>query len=410
MFSLFNKQVNNIASQRIEGFRKHLGACGHDIQVISRFYSRELRDGAFGNVSAMPNSAEQRVGNFGEKDYLLLEFPEMNSEDKWRMKLPFKLGGLYGYSQFDLYHKEWGELAFEHFCRIHRDRPFETVILSYGPPIVLKLAAQIKKQFPEIKIIVDFRDLYFNEQDKGIHLYAKLLNLRRIKRFVDAWIFVSEGMQEYFLKQISVPSNQCIVVHNGLEDDAKFPSESDESDKDIIAEFKSIQESSTGVLLHSGTLYPGQDIDFFIRGIREYNQSHSTNWKIVLLGLADHVNEFEVSDDVKTLGRVSHRSSLHLMKEANGLILPVWKDRYTGWSGKTYEYLASNNLVLVGRDAQPDLKQYLAQCPNAFQFAKIESFESQFERGLLEKWSPINHHFLRRSYWVRQLNDFICEL
>ena len=59
-----------------------------------------------------------------------------------------------------------------------------------------------------------------------------------------------------------------------------------------------------------------------------------------------------------------HSTSVYLQRQADALLLPVYKDRYTGWSGKTFEYLASGTLVLCSPGPQEDLLPFFSECSN----------------------------------------------
>mgnify|MGYP001154044058 FL=1 len=173
IFSLYNPLLNNIASQRIEGFRNYLLKDGFNVHVISRYYSTELRNGAISNVTCIPNSEFSETHELSPLNYHLLDFEKSVTLERRIKKLPFPLGGIYAYYEIDPYHSIWADNAFEKFSSIHSKSKIDHIILSYGPPIVLKLARMIRKQFPEVKVLVDFRDLYINESDGVFHLQMK---------------------------------------------------------------------------------------------------------------------------------------------------------------------------------------------------------------------------------------------
>lgn len=408
IFSLYNPLLNNIASQRIEGFRNFLVKDGFNVQVISRYYSKELRNGAIANVTCIPNSEFSNTHEFLSLNYHLLDFDQSDTLERRIKKLPFPLGGIYAYYKIDPYHSTWADNALEKFSSIYSKTKIDHIILSYGPPIVLKLARMIHKQFPEVKILVDFRDLYINESDGVFHLLMKKIVIHQISKSVDAWLFISVGMKGYFELKTGVIKEKSVIVHNGISEGFFKAVTPDTCDDSVVIQFNKIKNRYKFVFLHSGSIYSGQDIGYFLQGFKECNSKNNNYVALVFLGLADHDSSFLKQSYVFTLGRVSHKTSAYLMKKADGLILPIWNGRYTGWSGKTYEYLASGSRVLVGPDPQSELLEYFNRNKNLLIFNKAISFKEQFELFISR---PLNlskiDEGLFRSYWVQKLSDFI---
>jgi hypothetical protein len=89
--------------------------------------------------------------------------------------------------------------------------------------------------------------------------------------------------------------------------------------------------------------------------------------------------------------------------------LPVYKDRYTGWSGKTFEYLASGNLVLCSPGPQKDLLPFFKECPNVLVLnnaAELSDTLAKIKAGIITKINCSSEK-LTKEFWLEKLRLFI---
>ncbi|WP_242928879.1 hypothetical protein [Pontibacter vulgaris] len=149
---------------------------------------------------------------------------------------------------------------------------FKNVIVTGGPFTWLTDIIDLKKEFPHIKFIVDFRDPWCNNlQSFG---YAELSKSRmnyelqleaKVVRSFDIIISVSKEMNTYFIDNYSLNLNKFITIPNGY-------------DKDDYAIIKqSITNHETLRFIHAGTLF--EKIDYIFKELvdaldhlRDYNK------------------------------------------------------------------------------------------------------------------------------------------
>lgn len=410
LLSMYYPPLNTIAAQRINSFNKYLTKEGISVDVITRYYDPEQQKG---QSMFLGKEAAQDFN----KDYVKTEnviytnFDESNSKLSFSNKLPPVIKGLYNYSNIDVFHYGWIKYAEKAFDKELSKNKYDFIIASYGPPIVMLLAKRLSLQY-NIPFLIDFRDSYIDEKDVAYHLVVKRIMLSKTLKNAKGLVFSTDGMKNYFYlkapKHFSdIPS--C-VVYNGVEEDAIHVIEKN----DVALEFDRIKNTHSMLLLHTGTLYEGQNSSFFINAVCQYNEQHKQNVAIVFLGLAENkIAELPKNSFIYFLAKVNHSTALFFQKEASALLLPIWDGRYTGFSGKTQEYLFSENYIITSPNPQEDLKQFLDLSPNVFVAQDYSSFSNilnNISKGVQAKMPLPNKEKLYRSFWVKQLNEFLVSL
>lgn len=410
LLSMYYPPLNTIAAQRISSFEKYLTKEGVAVDVITRYYDPEQQKG---QSMFLGKEAAQ---NFKE-DYIKIEnviytnFDESNSKLSFSNKLPPVVKGLYNYSNVDVFHYGWIKYAEKAFENELSKNKYDFIISSYGPPISMLLAKRLSEKY-NIPFLIDFRDSYIDEKDASYHLAMKKIIANKMLRKASGLVFSTDGMKNYFSLKApkhlaSIPS--C-VVYNGVEEDVNPNIEK----SDVSVEFDRIKSTHSMLLLHTGTLYEGQNMSFFISAVSKYNVENKQNVAIVFLGLAENkITELPRNSCIYFLPKVNHPTALFFQKEASALLLPIWDGRYTGFSGKTQEYLFSENLIITSPNPQEDLKLFLDLSPNVFIPKDYNSFSNilnSISNGVFKKIPLPSKEKLYRSFWVKQLNKFLVNL
>ena len=109
--------------------------------------------------------------------------------------------------------------------------------------------------------------------------------------------------------------------------------------------------------------------------------------------------------------KVTYSTAIKIQKLADFLLLTIWKDYYTGFSGKVFEYLHSEKPIILDYNPAPDLIEFLQDYKNVHYCN--ESVHKL--KGILnsEITNSIISHDLKakisRSYQVEKLNKFLLE-
>ncbi|MGZ6416805.1 MAG: hypothetical protein ACXVDW_21675, partial [Bacteroidia bacterium] len=340
-------------------------------------------------------------------------FKKNNSKLIFSKKLPPVIRGIYNYSNIDVFHYGWLSYMMDAYEKELAGNNYDFIISSYGPPVML-LAAQMLSQKYKIPYIIDFRDIYIDEKDKGLHLFFKKRIQKKIIGSASAVLFSTEGMRDYFFTKCgdSLKGKKNCIVYNGIDTEMNVSGKL--LNNDIIEKFKKIKQDNTLVLLHTGTLYKGQNINFFINGINRFNEIQEKKIALVFLGLSEN-NAFVPlnTPGLICLPKVNLVSAMELQLLADALVLPVWDGRYTGFSGKTMEYLASGNIVLSSPNPQDDMRYFFERSTNVTVLDSYEMFEKIcsgiINKNISRKYVEDNSIFTRK-YWISQLSLFLKEL
>ncbi|HET6244686.1 MAG: glycosyltransferase [Bacteroidetes bacterium] len=410
LLTLYYPPLNNIASLRLQAFEEFLVKEGIQVDVITRHYNQEQLNNT--SLLIANESAESFKQSYLKKDNIIYtNFDKVSFPLKISQILPPFIKGIFNYLMKDVYHYGWLKYVNEAFEKELKSNKYDFIIASYGPPISLVAAKKMSEKY-NIPWIADFRDIFIDERDKSYHLFCKKIVQNQLLKNASGFLFSSKGMEDYFFKHARPPLKEkpFSLVYNGV--NSTHVAMIASKDNAIVKQFQALKQSYNKVLLHTGSLYIGQDVDFFIKALNKFNEDNKEQIALVFIGLADksYVKTHD-NEKIFILDKVQHSTSLYLQKLADALVLPVWNGRYTGLSGKTFEYLHSGNTVLCGPNPQEDLLFFVLQSSNAEVLKDYASFKLAMEN--LKDQTTIKRvelNILQRSYWVHKLANFLKEL
>jgi hypothetical protein len=266
-----------------------------------------------------------------------------------------------------------------------------------------------------IPYVIDFRDSYIDERDKSYYLFLKKRIQHAVLKNAAALLFATDGMKDFFYKKAGPNLNHIpfCIVYNGVEEVA-VEDKANTADDLFLEQFQEIKATHDLVLLHTGTVYAGQNINFFVAGLEAYNKLNDKKAAIVFLGMAENrVLSTQGSKYVFYIPKVKHTTAMLLQKEADALLLPIWDGRYTGFSGKTLEYLHSENVIITSPNPQSDLLPFFELSSNVFVTKNQKDFLSilmQISKKDIVKKALADPQKLYRKYWVQKLATFLSEI
>jgi hypothetical protein len=383
------------------------------VDVLTRYYDAAQQKGnsmLLGSLSPA-GFVENHIVSDG---VVYTNFSDTSREKRISRRLPPGVRGVYNYYQTDIWHQGWIGFALKAYEQELATNHYDLIVASYGPPAVMKLATLLHQKY-KIPFVIDFRDSYIDERDHGFHRFMKLRVQDKLLRNAAGVVFATEGMKDYFFRSCGKALSQlpAEVVYNGVEE-ASVQTDSTEDQK-IIERFHSIKSEYRLTLLHSGTFYNGQNIRFFFEALGSFN-NNAKEVAIVFLGAAENNNkQLPESPHVFMLPKVSHSASLMLQRQASALLLPVWDGRYTGFSGKTLEYLASENLIICSPQPQEDLMEFFRLSGNVLLPENVKALQELLKNMASGELRPRPNSqqltaVLKRSYWVAKLGAFLKSL
>ncbi len=411
--TLFAEPINLVPTSRTNAFMNYLPEFGIEIDVLTRYYDANTK--SINDFNITLSKIEDQVSLPFTKDNIVYTgFSQNEKEINRFQKLPFGLNILYGFSKKDIYHAGWTSHAIAAYDQLLIKNHYDFIVASYSPVITLHIASLLSKKY-RIPWIAEFRDPYTDSSlasKKAGIIKTSIVN--RILKSSSGVISVCEPINEI----VNVNGTSYIrnlpktVVNNGV--DSMVEEKIDLKDLEVYDEILRLKKDRF-VLLHTGTIYKGQNINFFIEFIEKFNAKHPA---IPLLLICVGLNEKELdkntlaSPAIRILKKVNLCSSLSIQKVADALVLPTWVIKvYSGFAAKVFEYIHSGNHVLCSPGPTKDLEEFLLHFENVFIADDFRSMESHVLKLIEQKPSRVieknNSPMLFRKYWIEKMADFL---
>lgn len=409
LLSLYYKPLNNIASTRIVAFKKHLEELGHHVDILTRHYSEiQLKTS---NLSIAMIEGDDFDGDYYKKDGVIYcKYKSNNSKIKVSKKLPKGIKGGYNLLQLDVFHYSYVEYGLKAYEKEFSNNPHDVIIASSPPSVALLLAKELNKKF-YIPWIADFRDSFIMGDESFFIKQMKIIALNRVLNSSRGFIFLSEGMKDICLNSFNNKNKNkpFSLIYNGtpifLNEDLNLL---------IVDKINSLKKEYKYLLAYTGSLYKEANLDFYLENI---SNNISKDVIFVLVGIqeefkVDIIQKFGKRLNFQFFDKTTVSTSIYIQKSADFLLLNIWKGKYSGFSGKIFEYLNANTKILVDKEPAKDLLHFTHDFNNVYYCNEDISIYN----SLLKNNPPITpitkkqKEHLTRAFQVKKLNDFILNL
>lgn len=234
----------------------------------------------------------------------------------------------------------WLFPAYKCAKKIMMEYNIDTVISSFGPPSIHILGALIKRLNPEIKWIMDYRDLWTKNPIFNIRFYLKPINLyleSHCIKMADGITVVSKAMADFFINRFK---KEVYIVPNGF--DVTWYNDLDP---------KPVFEDKKIRLTYIGTLYAERRNpevlfialrDIINQGIKLDNRLEILFYGYTHFPLDILIRKYYLEGIVKHCGWVSHKDALRIQRDSDALLFFEREDDKGVITGKIFEYLWSS--------------------------------------------------------------------
>jgi len=317
-------------------------------------------------------------------------------------------------------HWQWIFAAYRECCRALNAADPSILVVSFGHPSALIAAALVKRRLPDVKLIIDVRDLWVGNPN-GFSYVRNRGPLARVDRWIERWAFskaervlgVSPGVIEEIGRRYQwFKEGQLHVIQNGF-DESLFESSSVSN--------AGCHVDRTIVFRHVGFVGPTQRLDVFLNAVRQLKREDAeklVNVRFEFIGgnpgyVRSLASSIGVDDLVHCTEYVEHSQAVELMCDADVLLL-FWGLGKGTIGGKTYEYLRANRFIMAfdqgNRDGRALLEEtrrgnWVAADDLPGQIAMFDSLISRLRSGvalLSEPLIPVDE-YSRESQNVRLL-------
>lgn len=295
-------------------------------------------------------------------------------------------------------------------------------ILATGEPFILfKHAYSLSKEF-NVPLILDYRDGWTtnhtisNSPINSLRIKFESLFEKKYLNHTLIYSSVSEGVINEIEKKYKVSSTKKFLLRNGTETD------------DFISVAN--KENTTFNLVYAGTLYDSSPVDELLEGIERFiNKLKPENYCVTFIGIrlrpCKHIGIIEKFKEkypkqVKIIDSMPHTQLAHYLINASVLLLLLMKSQKKGIiGGKTYEYAATRNPILVVQEERTEETPFFqGRDIQTFAFTaeevakKIESYYTKFQQGISIQTSITDEEIfsISREYQVKLLAEKLNSL
>lgn len=295
-------------------------------------------------------------------------------------------------------------------------------ILVTGEPFVLfKQAYHLSKKY-NIPLYLDYRDGWTTNHslsksfiNRWRYKYERIFEnkfLQHAKLFGSVSKEVTDGIAHKF----NIPINKLVILKNGVEFDF----------------YKNIEKKNTAEfsIVYTGTLYDTQPVDALIGGLEKFiTQNKLENFKVYFIGIrlkpGKYVSQVEelvqkYPKHIVIIDSLPFKEMVHYQMNASLLLMFIIGSQKKGIiGGKTYEYAATRNPILVVQEERTEETPFFQgrdiQC---FTFTadevaeKIELYYNKFQQGISIQTSITDEEIfsISREYQVKLLAEKLNSL
>lgn len=256
----------------------------------------------------------------------------------------------------------WLPFAFPAAVKIIRERSIDAVLITVPPYSSAKLVSRLRKRFPSLPIVLDFRDEWltttidlvsFNNSSRARRI--ALATESESVRDATTVVLVTEAARlELQSRYPEVPEGKFICIHNGY--DVPPPVEQ-------IVPARARTEPKKIVLTYIGTVYGSTAPGTLIQAVQDLPQEIRSRLHLRFIGhieAADYRAQLlSLGDMVELKGFVPQGEALAAIRDTDYLLL-ITHDRINV-AAKFYDYLGGGKPILGVVHPQGDVRRLLEE-------------------------------------------------
>lgn len=323
--------------QRTTKFVKYLPSFGFEPIVVTKEYVGNLTDNSL--LEDLPKNL---------KVYNLKPYDTVNK--KGLLKLPYKLLGTRILSPDAEFF--WYYFNRKNVVDIIKKEKIDCIYSTSFPYSAHLLGLYLKRAFPNLPWVVDFRDEWTNNPYNLDSIYKKIkLKAERKKEYevtseCDYLITNSPFMLENFIADNTSLSGRSTFIPNGYDDD----------------DFKDLINQRNGgdkfVITYSGSLYGRRNLDEFLDGLKiliDNDTIDKNKLEIRIVGniyetiLDSYAQKYGLEGIIKSYGYLPHKESIQMLYNSDIILLVIGKGKGSKnfYTGKIFEYIRVDRPILA---------------------------------------------------------------
>lgn len=285
------------------------------------------------------------------------------------------------------------------------------------------LGLHLKRIFPEIPWICDFRDEWTNNPYHLDSIYKRMkLRMEKKKELevtssCDFFITNTPLMLQGFLKDDPTLEGRSVFIPNGYDED----------------DFKDTVDQRDGegkfVITYTGSLYGRRNLDEFMEGLKiavEDGKIHKDQLEIRIVGniyekvVKAYAEKYGLINVIKSYGYLPHKESIQMLFKSDMILLVIGKGKGSRnfYTGKIFEYIRAKRPILaivpddgVAADVIKETRTGMVVDPEDIQGVadSLSKLYSDWSKGIVDHepdWEQIER-YSRRSQTEKLSRIFI---
>ena len=277
----------------------------------------------------------------------------------------------------------WVPFALRVARRLMRRSNFDVVLVTVPPFSALLVGSALKREFPAIVLVSDFRDEWLSFYLKDFEFQSSDYTRRRAEAIERETVECSD-----LVAAVNRSSREEIRRRYPDQPDSKFVVASNGYDPEVFANFKARPHGSPRmVVTHIGTVYKTSSPRSYLDALDQLPEEIRTQVETRFVGrISDSERGLLESrkSAVKIMGFMPQAEALKLMEETDYLVLTMTNE--ISMPGKLFEYMASGKPILAITPPDSEVDRILRETgagvcappndPGGIQAMLIRAFEN----------------------------------
>jgi glycosyltransferase involved in cell wall biosynthesis len=250
----------------------------------------------------------------------------------------------------------WVPFAVRRARKIIREFGVDAILITAPPFSAFVAGTKLKREFPQIKLIADFRDEWLTFYLKDFDFQNSPHTRRRAEQIEretveasDLVVAVTESsLQEIRQRYPDQPDAKFVCVHNGY-------------DPDIVTPFPPHRRIDGKVIVvHVGTVYKTASPQYYLDALDALPAEIRSRFETRFIGrISEELRELlqNRKSEIKMLGFMPQKQALQEVAQADYLLLTMTND--ISLPGKLFEYLAMGRPILALSRKQGEVRRIL---------------------------------------------------
>lgn len=231
---------------------------------------------------------------------------------------------------------------------LQENSEIKSFIISGNPFEQFYFGYLLKKEFPNIKWIVDYRDDWTTNKLTERSSLQKLIN-KYNQYFEKKWIAKADNLTsvsvEYCNRLTTLHQKKCHLLMNGFNTE--------------IYNIKPVLKDNNDVFqfAYSGTIYPNQDFTLILNAISKIAETNpKIKFKIIFIGSKNHLpssftaklSSYNISNlEIELTNRLKWAKNISYLKSSDVLLLSSYGNLKGIPSSKLFDYIACQTPILL---------------------------------------------------------------